>query len=255
MYHAVYRSDSELSEIAPVDRPYAITLREFTAHLDLIQRQGLPVFGSATEVSPGTSRAVQLTFDDGHEGWFTHVLPLLRERAMGAVFFVTSDLIGKPGYCNRDQVKALSEAGMEVGGHGKTHRFLSDIDDQSCLLELQESKRAIEEIISGPVRSMSFPGGRFSDTTLELGKSVGYSEFYTSVPGVNALPSADQAPLMRFDIKPAISPGEFERIIKQDSRLIRKVRLIAGAKKRVKWLLGSNNYKKLYDRVYAGKQQ
>jgi peptidoglycan/xylan/chitin deacetylase (PgdA/CDA1 family) len=73
-----------------------------------------------------------------------------------------------------DEVKGLVKAGIEIGSHTVSHPNLTKIDTHKIRLELAESKKRIEEKISQPVVSLSYPYGRLSPEIVELTKAAGY---------------------------------------------------------------------------------
>jgi|SRR5690606_13449021 len=166
MYHGISSAQHPLSAMPAEDRPYALDEQAFARHLECI--------GSAP---------VLLTFDDGDAGWYHSALPLLEQVGLRALFFVTPQLIGTPGYCSWEQLRALVAAGHQIGTHGLTHRFLPDLDEDVCLLELCESKQEVERHLGISVDALSFPGGRYGERELVLARRAGYLRCYSSVPG------------------------------------------------------------------------
>ena len=62
-----------------------------------------------------------LTFDDGFSSDYYLVLPELKKIDATATFFIVTDLLDTPGYLKTGQVKSLSESGMQIGSHSKSH--------------------------------------------------------------------------------------------------------------------------------------
>jgi peptidoglycan-N-acetylglucosamine deacetylase len=70
---------------------------------------------------PVSDHAVALTFDDGPDPVFTpRVLDILAQFGVRATFFV----IGKRAEQHPEIIRAIAEAGHEVGNHTYTHRPL-----------------------------------------------------------------------------------------------------------------------------------
>src|SRR5690606_11376279 len=166
MYHGISSAQHPLSAMPAEDRPYALDDQSFARHLQCI----------------GTV-PVLLTFDDGDAGWYHSALPLLQQAGLRALFFVTPKLVGTPGYCSWEQLRALVEAGHQVGTHGLTHRFLPDLSEVECLEELSASKQEIQSQLGITVDAVSFPGGRYGRRELALARRAGYRQCYSSVPG------------------------------------------------------------------------
>lgn len=85
------------------------------------------------------------------------------------------------------QVRALADAGMEVGAHTLTHPILSRISSDHAWWEISESKRALEEIISRDVDLFAYPNGvpgeDFMAEHIRMVRDAGFSAAVTTSPG------------------------------------------------------------------------
>ena len=131
---------------------------------------------------PGNN-AIVLTFDDGLISDYEMALPLLVNSNIKATFFITAKNIGKPGYCDEAQLVEMSSAGMEIGSHGLTHRYLTIMPDEEAKKEIRESKDIIEQIIGKSVNSYAAVGGHFQDWMIDYALHTGYQSFATMIPG------------------------------------------------------------------------
>ncbi|MDE3059508.1 MAG: polysaccharide deacetylase family protein [Pseudomonadota bacterium] len=141
-----------------------------------------------------------LAFDDGYHSWFTHGLPVFQKYNVHPLFFINSDFIGlaeeeAKRYC-REAIGTWPEAGLawkelkalaaqgEVGGHGRGHRDLSAIVDESAIMELMASDRvAIESATGAPARCFAYPFGRYSAIASASAEKAGYAYAFTSDSG------------------------------------------------------------------------
>jgi peptidoglycan/xylan/chitin deacetylase (PgdA/CDA1 family) len=251
MYHGIYKSQVELEKMPAEERPYAISSDTFKQHLQRLKELSVPVIGrhellqGSFHGEPGKPGVV-ITFDDGDKGWYHYVLPLLKEFDYEATFFVTSDLIEQyDHFCDWPQIKALSDAGMNVQSHGQTHRFLSDLSNEECAAEYKNSKLAIEKVTGKPVTEISFPGGCYNKTTVNVGLSTGYQMFFTSEVGKNHLGS-NQQNIKRFAIRATTSLDNLTTCVTANPLALLRLKLIADLKGLVKKLLGNMGYHRLY---------
>ena len=127
-------------------------------------------------------KIVMITFDDGHATDYTIALPILKKYNLKATFFITTDFIGQEGYLNPQQIEALADSGMSVHSHAKTHLFLDELSDDQIKIELEESKKNLENILGKPVRYISMPGGRYNRKVIEIAKQTNYSIMFCSIP-------------------------------------------------------------------------
>ena len=159
--HRVVESPESVHDIGWVD---------FNRLLD-----ALDSFSFAAGLTPNvlSEEPVVLTFDDGtadHIG----VAEALSEREIGAIFFVTSALLGTPGYLSRVDVVAIQRMGHVIGSHAAHHRHLSHLEPAELSQELSESRHALEELLGVPVTLFAPPGGVVSRELLRAIPRHGY---------------------------------------------------------------------------------
>lgn len=256
MYHALYSSIDELNALRDEERPYALSTAAFERHLDRIIKAGIPILSAkqlSAEQRQNSGTSVLLTFDDGHSSFYKYAFPALRERDLSAIFFITTDFIrSRKDSCSWEQLAEMTNQGMCVQSHGKTHRFLSDLSPELVRKELNVSKKQIEDHVGESVSMISFPGGRFSERDVGIGQSLGYRLFYTSRIGANVWRNPREVQtIRRLPIKAASSDRAI-RIIVEDSRTaLRLWNYTALAKTVGKTLLGNRIYHGLYRRLSA----
>ena len=136
--------------------------------------------------SKNSGRSICLTFDDGFSSDHDLVLPELIKMNATATFFIVTDWIGKPGYLNEQQIRNLSNSGMQIGSHSKSHPNFLDITHMERLAELHESKLILENLIGKPVSTFSFPFGFCDATCKETVFNANYSICCTSEHGLSA---------------------------------------------------------------------
>lgn len=254
MYHGLYANEAQRLAIDPVDRPYALSTDTFARQLDLLAQANIPVISpraleQAADTVPG---GVLLTFDDGHASNAELALPLLRQRGLSALFFVTTDFIGqRPGFCNWDQVRTLAQHGMTIGGHGQTHRFLSDLPEPELRRELLQSHARIAQELHASVLQMSFPGGRYDARCLQIAREAGFSVLHGSEIG--ALPARHTAPkrrpLPRLAIRANTPDSVFLDFARAAPMRMLRAQTLSQAKTWAKRLIGNQRYHRLYARL------
>lgn len=139
-----------------------------------------------------------LTFDDGFSNFFDKALPVILKYRFKAILFVTVGFIeGEIGFFDEkvkikplswEQVKELSDSGIEIGSHAWTHRNLLRLNIQEAHREIAESKKKIEDVIGKKVRCLSYPyGGRnaFDNNIKKIARECGYERAYTNIMGFN----------------------------------------------------------------------
>lgn len=86
-----------------------------------------------------------------------------------------------------EMLQALSQAGIEIGGHTITHPILTCIDDEAARAEIVGNKRHLESIIDKPVRLFAYPNGKegvdFDARHARMVREAGYSAAFTTAVG------------------------------------------------------------------------
>ena len=127
-----------------------------------------------------------LTFDDGFSSDYDLVLPELKKIDATATFFIVTDLLDTPGYLKTGQVKRLSESGMQIGSHSKSHPNFLELNADERMEELRDSKVILEKIIGKELTTFSFPFGFYDGECVEAVFSAGYSICCTSRHGISS---------------------------------------------------------------------
>ena len=247
MYHALHDPPDERAD--PV---YSVTPAEFERQLDWLRECG---FRSVRLHDPGAKqtgdKTVVISFDDGDATNRSIALPLLTARGMVAEFFITSDFIGQPGMVSENDVRALAEAGMGVQSHGRSHRFLEDLDPAELDRELLESKRRLESLSGQPVTALALPGGRGGARERAAALRLGYRQMLTSVPGINRGATATNCG-ERIAITRGMRLDEFSDLLQWRGLRPRLARLRYRALAWPKRLLGNARYQRLRARLLPG---
>jgi peptidoglycan/xylan/chitin deacetylase (PgdA/CDA1 family) len=118
-----------------------------------------------------TQKSVLLTFDDGNYDNYEYAYPILVKYGFTGTFYVPSNRRA----INNAQLKEMSNAGMIIDPHGKTHMLLSHITDPAILAtEIGDSKTIIQAITGVKVVSFCYPGCEYNSTVIHTLASDGY---------------------------------------------------------------------------------
>src|SRR5215216_3572144 len=108
------------------------------------------------------------------------------------------------------EVNILGEGGLiELGAHTMTHPSLKVLSPSKQMEEILGSKAQLENIISHPVTSFSYPHGDYSVETIKLVQRAGFQTASTTNCRC-VRPDADPFQLPRFQIDDW-NGGEFLR--------------------------------------------
>lgn len=248
MYHGLQENPAQPG----FDPVYNVAPAEFERQLDWLCEHG---FRSVRLHEPVTEqqddKTVVVSFDDGDATNRSVALPLLTARGMVAEFFITSDFIGQPGMVSETDVRALAAAGMGVQSHGRSHRFLEDLDPAELDRELLESKRRLENLTGQPVTALALPGGRGGERERLAASRVGYHQMLTSIPGINrGATNGDCSE--RIAITRDMGLDEFSDLLRWRGLRPRWIRLRYRLLALPKRLLGNERYQRLRARLLPG---
>ena len=100
-----------------------------------------------------------------------------------------------------NQVRNLSEAGMEVGAHTVNHPILSKIDVGKAKQEISESKKMLQEITGSTISLFAYPNGKpgqdYKQDHVEMVRDLGFIAAVSTAWGVGSIQS-DIFQLPRF---------------------------------------------------------
>ena len=158
--------------------------------------------------------AVCITFDDGYADNNDFALPLLVRERMACTYFVTlhNALTGEPfphdvkhGRPLRPNtiadLRRWADAGVEIGGHTRTHPDLGAIRDPDRLYdEVVVAGRELGELIDRPLRYFAAPVGlpqNLQPAVFEMAREAGYEGVCSAYGGYNR-PGDDAFHLQRI---------------------------------------------------------
>ncbi|HMS00371.1 MAG TPA: polysaccharide deacetylase family protein [Anaerolineales bacterium] len=119
------------------------------------------------------SRPILLTFDDGSETVYINALPVMQTYGFTGTAYIVDNYIGANRYMDKAQIRALYEAGWEIGSHSLSHRDLTT-HPAAQEEEIVNSRKKLESYLDVPVRSFAYPFGAYDSNSLKLIKFAGY---------------------------------------------------------------------------------
>lgn len=246
MYHALEDDVHPSGAKNSGEQLYVMQVQQFRRQMDCLQKSGFVTFflEELLAMPQWPENALVLTFDDGHQSNAILALPILLEFGFKAHFFITSGWIETPFHLTSHQIQTLCAKGMQIGSHGVTHRYFNEMNVETAQEELQMSRDTLQAIVQKPVTSFSAPGGRITPAAIEIGKSLGYSIFFTSRVAVMHQ-GGDLEDIPRFAMRSDISLKDFAKIVHGDSlyhlRQTAKSTLLNLSKK----MLGNQAYERI----------
>jgi peptidoglycan/xylan/chitin deacetylase (PgdA/CDA1 family) len=245
MYHRIESQRCPVSD--PRERPWAVALSDFTGQIDRLREWGC-VGVSMREIHATLAAGrvvpaewVAITFDDGNLSDHEHALPLLVQRGFRATFFVCGERVDRPGGLTPAMIRSMHAAGMQIGSHAMTHRFLTRLSAAEEAAEVGRSRELLESLVGGPVDHFAPPGGRWSRRTARSLRLAGYAAVSTSTYGFNDAATPRFA-YRRLPVTRSTRPGVFGAMVRAERRRLWPGYFRAGAVALARGVLGEGVY-------------
>lgn len=196
---------------------YTVDFDLFKEHLNLLQKKqnvGLPELLSKNN----SEFTYSLTFDDGYKSHLYVAEELAKRKLKGTFYIITNETLTNSHYLNVADLKELDSLGMEIGSHTCSHRHVNRLSNEEMVMELHDSKSFLEDILSKPISSISYPGGHFSSREVNQAIIEGYKIQRTCITGLNRPPLNTQI-IKCFNIKDFVNVDYMDQLIELNTSL------------------------------------
>ncbi len=125
------------------------------------------------------TKRIYLTFDEGYEnGYTSQILDVLKEKNCPAVFFVTMPYVKQ----QPELIRRMIDEGHIVGNHSVTHPSggLPSQSREQQERELLDLHDYVKENFGYEMSLFRYPAGKFSEQSLAIVQSVGYTSIFWS---------------------------------------------------------------------------
>jgi peptidoglycan/xylan/chitin deacetylase (PgdA/CDA1 family) len=217
--------------------PWTITSSVFQQQIDWLQAHYdlISLDEVQRRIASGNARpSVSITFDGGYADNCNRAIPLLVERGIPVTYFVTTHhtVHNKPfphdvsrqlplPSNSIESLRALVNAGVEIGSHTRSHLNLAGCTDTVTLFnELIAATLEMESMIDRPIRYFAFPFGQKNDlnpAAFQLLAEHGFSAVCSAYGGYNAI-HGDRFHLQRIHGDPNLS--RFKNWLTFDPRVL-----------------------------------
>jgi len=115
-------------------------------------------------------KSILLTFDDATPTHYSAAYPILKKYGQTGTFF----MIASRSLLNHQQIKEMSDGGMDIQSHSNTHAYFHKISSAAINEEMATSKSKIEGITGKPVTLLAYPGCSADYRSFEIAQNNGY---------------------------------------------------------------------------------
>lgn len=125
----------------------------------------VPIYSVETE-----QKQVAITFDAAWGADKTQqIVDVLKQYDVSATFFLVGFWVDE----YPEEVKMISDAGLEIGTHSENHPDMTKLDAETMKQELVSSVEKIEKLTNKKVELFRAPFGSYNDTLLEQAETLG----------------------------------------------------------------------------------
>jgi peptidoglycan/xylan/chitin deacetylase (PgdA/CDA1 family) len=128
------------------------------------------------------SGTASLSFDDGLADNYTTLRPLLDRLSVPATLFVVTGWLGWrhpvatwAPILSAEQLRAVQNAGVEVGGHTVNHPDLTRLAPEEAEDELRACRLQLEDLLQVPIELAAYPFGTANPEVRVVCRSAGYA--------------------------------------------------------------------------------
>jgi peptidoglycan/xylan/chitin deacetylase (PgdA/CDA1 family) len=166
--------------------------------------------------------AIVITIDDGWRSTYTEAFPELQKRKFPFTVFIYPNIIGQTSNAlTWEQIKEMSDAGVDIQSHSLTHPFLTKRKHRSktdkeygewLTRELAQSRRILEKETGRKVQFLAYPYGDYDERVAEASAAAGYTAALTCDFG-RVRKGSDPLRMKRFVIDDRMDFAAFRRYL------------------------------------------
>lgn len=128
----------------------------------------IPIY--SVEPQDESTKPIALTFNCAWDNDDVDtILNTLKQNNITATFF----LVGQWAEKYPDSVKAIAQAGHEIGNHSYSHKDFATLDEKQLVEEISKCSGAIEQITGRVPELMRVPSGSYTDTAIAIIERMG----------------------------------------------------------------------------------
>ena len=166
-----------------------IRILDFKKQLEIIQRNEIKFINPKNFedelMNNKKQRKILLTIDDGFLSFYKNAWPVLKEKKIPFILFVSTREVGSFNYMSWDQIKKISEEDfVEIGNHSHTHEYLVDENNEIIKADILKSINIFKEKIGKNSIFFSYPFGEYSENFKNIIKSMGFKYAFGQHSGV-----------------------------------------------------------------------
>ena len=166
-----------------------IKMNDFIEHLKILDKNNIhyvhPKNFEDELKNNKNKRKVLLTIDDGFLSFYQNAWPILKEKKIPFILFISTREVGAFNYMNWDQIREIMrEDFVEIGNHSHTHEYLVDEKKDLITADIKKSMSIFKKELGRNSDFFSYPFGEYSLEFKEIIKTLGFKYAFGQHSGV-----------------------------------------------------------------------
>ena len=126
-----------------------------------------------------------LTIDDAFESFYLNAWPILKDKKIPFLLFVSTREIGKHGYMTWKQINEIEKSGLAtIGNHSHSHDYLVDWNNKKIKNDLNTAIKTFEKEIGYSPKVFSYPFGEYSNDLKKIVSDLNFEFAFGQHSGV-----------------------------------------------------------------------
>ncbi len=166
-----------------------VKMKNFLEHIKIIEENNISYINPKKfedELENNKfQRKILLTIDDGFSSFYKNAWPILKEKEIPFILFVSTREVGVFNYMTWDQIREISkEDFVEIGNHSHTHEYLVDKNSELIKSDIEKSIAIFEKELGRNSNFFSYPFGEYSIEFKNIIKSFNFKYAFGQHSGV-----------------------------------------------------------------------
>ncbi len=144
-----------------------IRIEVFRKHLELIEQSGYDFYNPnefENEIQkPKANKKILLTIDDGFQSFYDNAWPILKEKKIPFILFISTEPVGKSGYMSWEQIKEIENENFTmIGHHSHSHEYMINMTNEEFISDIKLANKIFQKNLGYIPSIFSYPFGEYS---------------------------------------------------------------------------------------------
>ena len=128
---------------------------------------------------------ILLTIDDAFQSFYLNAWPILKNKKIPFILFVSTREVGKNGYMTWDQIREIEKSKLvKIGNHSHSHEYLIDWTNEKIESDLKTSINIFKKEIGYSPEVFSYPFGEYSSDLKNIVSNLNFKFAFGQHSGV-----------------------------------------------------------------------